>query len=148
MLIHYWGCSLRKARVKGKAEWGNKAGRANVRGVQASWPQLCSTRSWLSGLAEARGNYCNQNRSSAGRKEEQLNSWFPPVSCLSLVAAPQGVTSTTAQGCAPDRSRQSLRKPGPLQGGLSLSSGLPLAPLSVGGCRAAGKPSLEPLRLK
>lgn len=147
MLIHYWGCSLRKAWVKGKAEWGNKAGKANVRGVQASWPQLCSTRSWLSGLTGPEETTAFRTGPQGGRKEKP-HSWFPPVSCLSLVAAPQGVTSTTAQGCAPDKSRQSLRKPGPLQGGLSLSPGLPLAPLSVGGCRAAGKPSLEPLWLK
>lgn len=77
MLIHYWGCSLRKAWVKGKAEWGNKAGKANVRGVQASWPQLCSTRSWLSGLTEARGNYCIQNRSSGGKEGGEASQLVP-----------------------------------------------------------------------
>ena len=86
MPILYWGCSLREERVQGKDEWGHKVGRAKVRRVYTSWPQLCST--------EARGSYCS-TAAPGGEKEEPLTAG----SFLSLSGCdPRGVTSTTPQG--------------------------------------------------
>lgn len=113
--LNFIGGAISGKQKWGEAKWGNKVQRTNTKGwvtLQAGHGLATYTAGYpvLQNVSrEAIGNYCVQNSFSEGRKEEQFISWFLPVSNLSQVVAPRGVTSRKPHGCAPDSSQEDAR---------------------------------------